>query len=237
MSKASARKALSALVGAIRTADESLRVGETQVGSLQLRVGILLSEVQSVLGSRDDLPTLKEWTAKEYAGRSYSTLNRWAIAGRVATVLGYSSDSDDLPTVEEMHPLNRVLSKAKTAEEGAEALSAIWSKAQGSKKVRVAEAVLAGVESRVGPATKRPRNTPKTASDSAGASTVTVDTAEFEAQVESAKKTIGSMDRSLKTKFGELDPAMVLQIRSQILRVAGEWTIEATAVALGVAKK
>lgn len=235
MSKSALAKVLSAAKARLVGLDESVREAEITLSSLQLRAGIVLATVSDALAQRADAPSLKEWTAKEYKGRSYGTLNRWARAGAVALVLGFSDEDEELPTVMDLEPLYRVLNTGKR-EQAEENVRTAWAKAEkASKKVSMPERTMAQATALVGEAKPGPKkNRTKAPADTAGTATVTVDLA----AVESLSKTIAGMNKRHESKGKEgLTAALILQIRSETIRLIESNGIDTVMAALGITAK
>lgn len=235
MSKSALTKVLSAAKARLSVLEGQVRDAEITLSSLQLRAGIVLATVSQALSERADSVSFKDWTAKEYKGRSYGTLNRWARAGAVAIVLGFSDDDETLPTVMDLEPLYRVLNTGKR-EAAEENVRKAWAKAaKASAKVPMPERTLAQATALVGEAKQGPKkNRPKAPADTAGTATVTVDLA----AVESLTKTIEGMNKRHIAKGKEgLTAALLLQIRSETIRLIESNGIDTVMASLGITAK
>lgn len=175
LSKTKAEQILKALLARLATARGALDAAAVVVGSAELRIGIVLSEVKETLASSDNTPSFKDWLAKNYAGRSYETLNRWANAGTIARTLGYSDVSEDLPPIYEVQPLYEVLKATEKdlgrekAEEAVRTMNeTARSRKTGSVSENVTKAVARRLNKPVAPAAP-PKDVDKPGNDSPAA--------------------------------------------------------------------
>lgn len=233
MTKAEANKTLTTLKKALLGDEPNLSLAERNLGSLQTRQGIRLARINEILASRKDLPNFKEWIEKHYVGRSYSTANRWKVAGKVALTLGFDESSKDLPPVMELEPLNGL---------DDDVIVAGWLKSEKGKGTR-ASRVKAYADSHKGTGSGSSssgsggNNTPTAPADSAGATTVTFDPAAHAVQIEKAGKVLESMDKKVVDAIEGLTPAKLRAIRLETVRMVGKWTEPVMLTVLGVTVK
>lgn len=130
MTKATLASVLSAAKTRLGTLEADLVRAEELTGSVQLRMGMVLSSVKDALSQAGGKVTFKDWTAKN-SKRSYTTLNRWANTGTVALIIGMTDDSETVPPLYKVEPGYRFIKDARTPErytEGSDAIRKWWDK-------------------------------------------------------------------------------------------------------------